>query len=240
MLWPIVILLVSSYLIGGIPFGLIVARLKDVNIRAHGSGNYGATNVGRVLGRKWGVLVLLLDAAKGAFTSLAAAPVLRLMDVEVSQANLDWVWLGTGFACVLGNTAPIYLGFKGGKGVATSLGVILGIYPYLTYSALVALLMWIIVVLLTRFVSLASIAAAASVPLAFVTWAVVLAWRLSDHYPLLGLTIAAALLVIFRHRTNIGRLLRGTESRIGRETPLANSVPRPNSERSDHDRNVLS
>ncbi|MBX3394624.1 MAG: glycerol-3-phosphate 1-O-acyltransferase PlsY [Phycisphaerae bacterium] len=205
----------GSYLIGAIPIGLLVAKSRGVDIRRHGSGNYGATNVGRVLGRKWGMLVLLLDAMKGAATSVFAAPCLALFGVEISEAVRDWLWLGTGVCCVVGNTAPIYLRFKGGKGVATSLGVIIGIYPYLTYSALVALIVWIATVLLTRYVSLASILAALAVPTALAALSGPMEWTLSDHYPLLGLTLVAAAVVIFRHRSNIGRLLAGTESKVG-------------------------
>lgn len=215
MIGPILILLLASYLFGGIPVGLIVGRLKGVDVRAHGSGNYGATNVGRVLGRKWGILVLILDATKGAITSIAAHPFLQMSGVDLGTTATDWVWLGTGFCCVIGNTAPVYLKFKGGKGVATSLGVILGIYPYLTLPALAALCVWIATVLLTRYVSLGSILAAFTVPVAFVALAWPMDWSLAEHAPLLGLCVLAAGVVVLRHRANIGRLLAGTEPRVG-------------------------
>lgn len=213
--WQIVTLCIGSYLIGAIPIGLLVSKARGVDVRRHGSGNYGATNVGRVLGRKWGILVLLLDAIKGASTSVFAAPCIALLGVEISEAARDWLWLGTGVCCVVGNTAPIYLRFKGGKGVATSLGVIIGIYPYLTFSALAALVVWIAAVLLTRYVSLASILAALTVPTALVVLSGPMQWTLSDHYPLLGLAVAAAAVVIIRHRSNIGRLIAGTELKVG-------------------------
>lgn len=214
--WQVFALWILSYLIGAIPIGLIVASLKGVDIRRQGSGNYGATNVGRVMGRKWGILVLILDAMKGASTSLGAAPFLALTGADMSAISLDWIWLGTGFCCVIGNTAPIYLRFKGGKGVATSLGVILGIYPYLTLSAIVALAVWIVTVLLARYVSLGSILAALTVPAALAGLSGPMGWTLADHYPLLGLSIAAAVVVLVRHRANIGRLMSGTESKVGR------------------------
>ena len=216
--WHIAVLFVASYLVGSIPFGLIVSRLKGVDIRQHGSGNLGATNVGRVLGRKWGALVLLLDVAKGALTSIGANLLLLNVagpSVGVDPVYLDWVWLGTGVCCVLGNTAPIYLRFKGGKGVATTLGVILGIWPFLTIPALATLVVWAAVVKLSRYVSLGSIVAACFMPLAFVVTARIGDWPIDDHYPLLGLTLVVGSLVVFRHRSNIGRLLSGTENKVG-------------------------
>ncbi len=206
----------ASYLVGAIPIGLIVSSMKGVDIRKQGSGNYGATNVGRVMGRKWGILVLVLDAIKGASTSVGAEPFLRATGADLGAISLDWIWLGTGLCCVVGNTAPIYLRFKGGKGVATSLGVILGIYPYLTLPALVALAVWIVTVFATRYVSLGSLLAALAVPCALVGLSQPMGWTLSDHYPLLGLSLAAAVVVFVRHRANIGRLVSGTEAKVGR------------------------
>ncbi|MFQ5410846.1 MAG: glycerol-3-phosphate 1-O-acyltransferase PlsY [Phycisphaerae bacterium] len=219
--WQIATGLLASYLIGGIPFGLIVARLKGVDIRRRGSGNLGATNVGRTLGRKWGVLVLTLDAAKGAITSLGAA---RLIfphaGVDTPHTTLhSWIWLGTGVCCVLGNIAPIYLRFKGGKGVATTLGVILGIFPYLTIPALFAALIWAMVVKTTRYVSLASICAALSLPIGFGICVPLFHWPLATHYPLLGLTLVVAVMVLIRHRSNMGRLRAGIENKIGEAQP---------------------
>ncbi len=211
------ILLFACYLVGGIPFGLIVSRLKGVDIRKHGSGNLGATNVGRVVGKKWGVLVLVLDATKGACTSVAGLAYLECSGLDVGEhATLrDLIWLGTGLCCVIGNVAPVYLRFRGGKGVATALGVLLGIYPYLTLPALVALGVFAIVVSVSRYISLGSIVGAACMPPAFVVMAMVRGWPLADHYPLLGLTLLVATAVVIRHRGNIGRLLAGTENRFG-------------------------
>ncbi|MFQ5429834.1 MAG: glycerol-3-phosphate acyltransferase, partial [Phycisphaerae bacterium] len=116
------LLFLASYLLGAVPFGLIVSRLKGVDIRKHGSGNIGATNVGRVLGREWGALVLLLDATKGALTSVGASLLLTHFPapwLTAAAGRHDLIRLGTGLCCVIGNMAPIYLRFKGGKGVAT-------------------------------------------------------------------------------------------------------------------------
>lgn len=224
--WQLIFLLIGAYLLGSIPFGLLVGRMQGLDIRRHGSGNVGATNVGRVLGRKWGVLVLILDMSKGAAATIAAG--LLTSDTAatalsgVSAAShpdalaRNLIWLGTGLACVLGNVFSVFLGFRGGKGVATSLGVLLGIYPYLTLPGLVAFVLWALVVKFSGYVSLGSVCAAAFLPVGFVGMAYFADWPLNRHYPLLALLIALAALVIYRHRTNIARLLNGTESRIDR------------------------
>jgi glycerol-3-phosphate acyltransferase PlsY len=219
----IALLLVGCYLVGTIPFGLLVARTRGIDIRQHGSGNYGATNVSRVLGKKYGALVLVLDVAKGACTSLAGKWFIDRHAGALAGEAADLVWLGTGVMCVLGNTYPFYLGFRGGKGVATALGVILGIYPYLTFAALVALVVWVFAALTWRYVSLASMIAAALLPVFFLAFAYFLEWRVSHHYPLLILTLVMAGIVILRHRANIGRLLTGTESRIGQRGKSASA-----------------
>jgi acyl phosphate:glycerol-3-phosphate acyltransferase len=214
----LVALFAGSYLLGGVPFGLIVARLKGVDIRKVGSGNIGATNVGRTLGRQWGVLVFLLDTAKGAATVLAARALMTNPTsplVSLGPVQRDLVLLGTGLCCVIGNIASIYLGFRGGKGVATSLGVVMGIFPYLTWPGLTAGVIWALVVRITRYVSLGSLVAAITLPIAFVMMSWAWQWPLDEHYPLLGLCLALALAVVLRHRANIGRLLAGTENKIG-------------------------
>ena len=215
--WQVILLLVGSYLLGTIPFGLIVSGLKGVDIRKHGSGNLGATNVGRVLGRKWGALVLLLDAGKGASASFGAAAFLSHNRGAwlTTPVHGDLILLGCGLACLIGNSAPFYLGFKGGKGVAVSMGVILGIYPYLTLPGLIAGAVWVIMVKASGYVSLGSITAACVLPVAFVGAAGASQWTLADHYPLLGLCLGVAVVVLIRHRANISRLLAGTEHKIG-------------------------
>jgi len=216
--WQIVLLLACCHLLGTIPFGLIVSRLKGVDIRKHGSGNAGATNVGRVLGRKWGALVLALDAGKGAAASLATSGfVARGASpwLAADPAHGDWLLVGAGLCCLLGNIAPFYLGFRGGKGVAVSLGLVLGVYPYLTLAGAIAGLVWVLTVKLSGYVSLGSILAACVLPLAFVGAAWGSNWTLTDHYPLFGLTVLMSVVVLVRHRSNIGRLLAGTENRVG-------------------------
>jgi glycerol-3-phosphate acyltransferase PlsY len=128
----------------------------------------------------------------------------------------DLVLLVTGLCCVIGSIVPVYLRFRGGKGVGASLGVVVGIFPYLTLPGLMAGIVWAMVTLLTRYISLGSITAALVLPIAFLAMSGVFHWRLSEHYPLLGLCVALSLAVLVRHRANIGRLLAGTENRIGR------------------------
>lgn len=214
----VVLIMVVAYVVGGIPMGLLVARAKGVDIRKAGSGNIGATNVARVIGPYFGVLVLLLDVLKGASTSYGASYFLEHYGASISVAGSplpDLVRLCVAIACVFGNTASIFLGFKGGKGVATALGVFVGIHPYLTWPVLISGLLWIVVVGRTKYVSVGSIAAAATVPVAFLGCAQYFGWDLSEHWPLFCLTIIMALVVAIRHRANIGRLRSGTESRIG-------------------------
>jgi glycerol-3-phosphate acyltransferase PlsY len=209
-------LLAGAYLVGSIPFGLLVARCRGVDIRRCGSGNVGATNVGRVLGFRWGLLVFLLDLGKGAASTVGAGLLLD-WPVDPSRAigslQRDVVWLAAGLACVLGSIAPLYLRFRGGKGVAASLGAVLGIYPYLTLPGLVVLVAWALVVRLTGYVSLGSMVAAGLLPISFLAFARLRGWGLSEHYPLLALCIGTALLILLRHRDNLRRLMAGTENR---------------------------
>ena len=135
------LLIPVAYLLGSIPFGLIVGKSKGVDPRKAGSGNIGATNVGRLLGKKFFAIVFVLDLLKGLLPMLAAAYVLRGMD-EGSRKYL--LWLAVGFAAIAGHMFSLFLGFKGGKGVATSSGVVLGLFPYFTVPGLVALLLWFV------------------------------------------------------------------------------------------------
>lgn len=211
------LLFLGAHLAGTIPFGLLVARLKGVDIRSVGSGNVGATNVGRVLGRKWGVLVLLLDAGKGAAATIAARLIMDRTGIEgVTQRDL--VWLGAGFACVLGNIAPFYLGFRGGKGVAASLGAIMGIYPFLTLPGLAVLMVFAVTARISRYVSLASVMAACSLPMIFAAACLVADWPLVQHWPLVSLGVLLAIFITIRHRANLARIRAGTENHIGSRT----------------------
>jgi len=187
------LLLICAYLLGSVPTGLLLARALGVNIRQSGSGNIGATNVYRTMGRKVGVLTLVGDCLKGLI------PVLVAQRLGLSDA---WV-AAIGLAAFLGHVYTVFLGFKGGKGVATALGVFLGTSPF---SVLCALAVFALVLYRWRYVSAASIAAAALVPV-FVALA-------KGTPELIAMSVAIAAIVIVRHRENIARLKTGTESRF--------------------------
>ena len=205
--------LAAGYLIGSIPFGVIIGAAHKVDLRKVGSGNVGATNVGRVLGRKWGYLCFFLDMGKGLAAVLLAAALLGA-DEGVPSHLAQAVQLGVGCAAIAGHVFNVWLRFKGGKGVATSLGVVLGIYPYFTYAGLVALALWIVVAVGTRYVSLGSVVAA----IAFVPLVAVFNWgRLTDRWPTGVFAVVMVAIILVRHRSNIRRLLNGTENKIGKK-----------------------
>jgi acyl phosphate:glycerol-3-phosphate acyltransferase len=188
-----ILLLVCAYFLGSIPTGLLLARAMGVDIRSSGSGNIGATNVYRTMGRKVGILTLVGDCLKGLLPVLAA-----------KWLGLPEIWVAAiGLAAFLGHVYTVFLGFKGGKGVATALGVFIGAAPLALVGGIVVfagvLYRW-------RYVSAASIAAAATVPLAVL---------LTTGRPeLIGMSCVIALIVIYRHRENISRLRAGTESKF--------------------------
>ncbi len=203
---------VAAYLIGSTPFGVIIARLHNVDLRSKGSGNVGATNVGRVIGAKWGLICFALDVAKGLAPVLIAVFLVRGGSGELPTAAQQGSLLGVAFGAIAGHVFSFWLKFRGGKGVATSLGVVLGVFPYFTYPGLCAFGVWIAVTAISRYVSLGSIVAAA----AFVgLFAAFNAADLAALWPLGTFAAAMAALIIIRHRTNITRLLAGTESKIG-------------------------
>ena len=196
--------LAASYLLGAIPNGLLVARAKGVDIRTVGSGNIGATNVLRSVGKGPGLLALFLDALKGFLPAFAFPAVATAAGASPTAVPLGLLF---GVAAIAGHNWPVYLRFKGGKGVATSAGVLIGIAPA---AAGFGLLAWIVLFTLTRYVSVASIGAAATVAGA--------GWALYRHDGLalpVALTLLGAL-ITWRHRTNIQRLRDGSENRFTR------------------------
>lgn len=199
----IALLAIVSYLLGAIPFGLLIGKARGIDIRTVGSKNIGATNVLRTVGKPWGILTFLLDALKG-FVPAFVFPILGNRFGAHFQSFEIAALIG-GAAAIIGHNFPIYLGFKGGKGVATSAGVLLGIAPL---AAAVGLALWALIFFATRYVSLASILAALSVPV--VGW---LYYRDAQMVIPIALTLLAALIVV-RHRANIQRLLTGTENRF--------------------------
>jgi len=206
-----------AYVIGSTPFGPIIARFHGVNLRKHGSGNVGATNVGRTLGRRWGILCFALDVLKG-FVPVLLAGLLAggAADGQAPGLLAQFTWLATGLGAIFGHVMSFWLQFRGGKGVATSLGVVLGVFPYYTWAGLAALGVWVIVVLMTRYVSLASIIAVLAFS-AFFALINFFALHLTplDLWPLASFAAVMAVLIIYLHRTNIRRLIAGTESKIG-------------------------
>ncbi|MBN2376533.1 MAG: glycerol-3-phosphate 1-O-acyltransferase PlsY [Sedimentisphaerales bacterium] len=224
-----------SYLLGAIPFGLLIGLARGVDIRTQGSGNIGATNVGRVLGRGWGYGCFLLDVGKGLGPVLWAGHYLRAAGFGNEAGGLvtagQWSLLAVAAGCILGHMFSVYLKFKGGKGVATSLGVLLGVWPWFTLTAVPALLVWVAVWGFSRIVSLASIVAAISFPLVFwlLIWRIP-SWQFSELLPLFGFGCVMAALIVFRHRSNIARLLAGTENRGGKAAQVNDEFRNQNNE----------
>ncbi len=198
--------LICGYFLGSVPFGLLAARLKGMDIRKHGSGNIGATNVWRVCGWRYGLPVFVLDVLKG----VAAVWLARWLAVRFS-GDASWAGIVAALGCIIGHSFPVWLGFKGGKGVATSLGVFLGL---MWLPSLIALAIWAVVFKVSGYVSLASIVAAVALPAAAITMQLM---QRGDGWPVSGFAVLVGLLVIVRHRSNIARLRAGTENRFGRK-----------------------
>jgi glycerol-3-phosphate acyltransferase PlsY len=195
------LLCAGAFLLGAIPFGFLAGKLKGIDLREHGSGNIGATNTLRVLGAGPGVAVLLLDVLKGCLPALLA-----------QRLSLSpWWVMGAGLAAILGHTFSPFLRFKGGKGVATSLGVLVGLSPAV---AGLSLLVFLLVVLATRYVSLGSLLAAVAQAVLF--------FVLSEELPYRLFGVLAALFVIAKHRSNIERLRNGRESKFGQKKSAEN------------------
>jgi len=205
------IAIVAAYLLGSVPFAFLIAGAHGKDLRTIGSGNIGATNLARAVGRKWGYICFALDVLKG----LAPMAIVGAVAGAPDNPLFLSLWLLVGIAAILGHVFPVYLRFKGGKGVATSFGVALGLWPYFTLCALVSLAVWIAVVLTWRYVSLASICAAVAFPIALALGILALHdWHSTSLWPLLIAAVVIPILVIVRHRDNLRRLAAGTESRV--------------------------
>jgi glycerol-3-phosphate acyltransferase PlsY len=222
-----------AFLLGSIPFGLLMARSRGIDIRAHGSGNIGATNVLRVMGKKYGIPCLLLDMLKGFIPVAIAVNLIQITGrpVQVPLALPDawalklaagdalkaqFAHILTALFAVLGHNYSPWVGFKGGKGIATSAGVLLGLMPF---AVLLLLVIWLLLFLATRYVSVASMGAAAVLPL-LTLWGSWHHGRIQDgtwNKPLFIFTIVIAALAIWKHRSNIRRLSDGTENRFERK-----------------------
>jgi glycerol-3-phosphate acyltransferase PlsY len=196
-------LIILAYLLGSIPTSLIISRTQfNIDIRDYGSGNAGATNTFRVLGSRWGSIVMFLDVLKGILAVKLALLLPFYLDNEFARTNFQ---IGLGLAAVLGHIFPVWADFRGGKGVATLFGLILAISPF---TALGCVGVFLIVLFLTRFVSLSSILAS----MAFPVFILVIFNVDNDAYRIFA--IAVALLVVLTHQKNIGRLLSGSENKV--------------------------
>jgi len=191
-----------AYLLGAIPNGFLIARAKGIDIRTVGSGNIGATNVYRSVSKALGILTFVLDAVKGAVPALVFPLLVKACTTQVAPG---WVPLLFGGLAIVGHTWPVYLRFKGGKGVATSAGVLIGIAPGATGIGVAC---WFVALVTTRYMSAASIVAAMAVPAA--GW-----WLYASQGVALPVSLTVlGVLIIWRHKGNIQRLINGTESRF--------------------------
>jgi acyl phosphate:glycerol-3-phosphate acyltransferase len=204
-----------AYLLGSIPTGFLLAKAQGIDIRTVGSGNIGATNALRTLGKPVGIFVMLVDVAKG---WVAVALVARIIwawwfPSSDDQAR-EWLGICAGACAILGHNYTCWLGFKGGKGIATSAGAFFALAPW---GLLIALGLWVLAFAATRYVSVASILAALVLPITV--------WFTTGRPALTVVTAVMAALAIYKHKTNIQRLLDGTESRFGSKKPIEHSEP---------------
>jgi len=202
----LLIVLLFSYLLGSIPFGYIAGRIGGIDVRQSGSGNIGATNITRTLGKTYGYPVFALDFLKG----FGAVRLSMFVAERTAEIRPEIAGILAAVLSVLGHSFPIWLGFRGGKGVATSAGALFGLMPA---ALAIGAVVWILTFQFTRYVSLASIAAAVSIPIA------VMGLLLLSHagtWSFFYFSLCLAALIIVRHRTNLSRLLHGTEPRFRR------------------------
>ncbi|MES2996521.1 MAG: glycerol-3-phosphate 1-O-acyltransferase PlsY [Verrucomicrobiota bacterium] len=220
-----------AFLLGSIPFGLIISRFKGIDIRRHGSGNIGATNVLRVMGKRYGITCLILDALKGFLPTVLGLSLIlfaRMDNPFTVEALAPWsarfpmltaqiFQVVTGLCAILGHNYSPWVGFKGGKGIATSAGVLIALMPA---AVVILMIVWLVVFLISRYVSLASIITAGLIP--FITlWG---SWHHGKiqngtwNKPLFTFSVLIAVLAIWKHRSNIQRLRNGTEHRFARKS----------------------
>ncbi|HKQ99719.1 MAG TPA: glycerol-3-phosphate 1-O-acyltransferase PlsY [Pyrinomonadaceae bacterium] len=197
--------LIAAYLIGSVPFGYLIVRFtQGADVRQSGSGGTGATNVTRRAGKAAGVVTLLLDAIKGALAVLLARWLLT------EDFGINWWVAAAAVLAILGHCFPLWLGFRGGKGVATGVGVFLSLYPL---AVACAGAIFILTVVMTRYVSLGSILAAGAFPL-FVWVLSAYVKPVADFAPVMAASLGSGLVIILMHHANIGRLMKGTESKF--------------------------
>ena len=204
-----VVTALGAYLLGSIPTGFLVAQARGIDIRTAGSGNIGATNALRVLGKPAGILVLFVDALKG-WLAVVPLTLLTTLVFNVPRGGLghETAQIIGGVCAILGHNYTCWLGFKGGKGIATSAGVLLALVPW---ALLIIFAVFTVLLLATRYVSVGSIGAAAALPFA--------SWLTGESHLKVMVTAAMGVLAIYKHKENIRRLLNGTERRLGTPPP---------------------
>jgi glycerol-3-phosphate acyltransferase PlsY len=210
-----------AFSFGSIPFGVVLAKLKKIDLRTVGSGNTGATNVGRALGRRWGLLCFVLDAAKGATPVILAGVVAGTLGEPAGALAPAAAsgWLAVGVAAILGHVFSPFLNFKGGKGVATACGALLAMWPLMTIPVLVAAGVFILMIFTVKYMSLASMAAAIAIPSTTLILGLMSEGAQGQSGSVLPQTITGlviAFMVVWRHRTNLARILDGSEPKVFR------------------------
>jgi glycerol-3-phosphate acyltransferase PlsY len=220
----LLILIPIGYVLGSVPFGLIVGLAKGIDPRKAGSGNIGATNIGRLLGGRFFAIVFTLDFLKGLLPTLAASWVVHRAAGSLNS-GVYLLWIAVGFAGILGHMFSVFLKFKGGKGVATSAGVMLGVFPDYTLAAVAVMAVFAICFALWRTVSLGSIVASASFPILYVAVCLLRGQLvLGERWPLLAFCVLVSLMVVWKHRSNIARLRAGTEPRTIGNRPKSPTI----------------
>lgn len=205
------ILIIAAYLLGSVPFAMLIAKAYGKDLRKIGSGNIGATNLSRAVGKKWAYFCFLLDAGKGLIPMLIASNIISSPPTKIELL----LSLVVGCAAIAGHIFPVYIKFKGGKGVATSFGVAMGLWPYYTICALIAMACWISCVFIWRYISLASIIAAIVFPITLTTITILnKTWQFENLWPLFIASIVIPLMVITKHRENIVRIIHGNEHKV--------------------------
>ncbi|MCX5650461.1 MAG: glycerol-3-phosphate 1-O-acyltransferase PlsY [Planctomycetota bacterium] len=222
---------VAAYLVGSFPTAHLLARSRGVDLGAVGSKNYGATNLGRTLGRSWGILCFMIDATKGALPVVLGGWLLGALGAPsggVTTATA-WCWLATALAAILGHTLSPWIGFKGGKGVATGFGALVAMWPVLTLPAGLAILLWAAILAVSRIISLASMVAAISIPCSVLVAALAANGLAGVRaaVPFLVATGVIAAFVVWKHRSNIARMRAGTEPKVGAKKPAGDGAASP-------------
>ena len=211
-------LVLASYIVGSLPFGFWISKFLGVDIRNQGSGNIGATNVLRTLGRKVGITVLILDISKGFLPVLIGSIIIfnQLPDSMLDKEEIEGtIYVLLAIGTILGHNYTFWLGFKGGKGIATSAGAIM---PFLPEVLIGSLFVWILFFFLSRYVAIASIAAAFSIPILTVSLDHnYLFPDINSSWPVISFGIIASIMAIWRHRSNIQRLIKGEEDQFERK-----------------------